>query len=91
MVFFDLFFILFLTEVVFHQRPFAGILFLCNSAASRWNSWYKMIQVHHHQLNVGIWSPKTLPQTHDLQEEWGRDTIPLEDEELSFALGKDRL
>jgi hypothetical protein len=23
------------------------------------------------------------------QEDWGRDTIPLEDEELSFALGKD--
>ncbi len=44
----------FLTEVVFYQRPFAGI-FLCNSAASRWNSGCKKIQVpQHHQLKVEI-------------------------------------
>lgn len=32
---------------------------------------------------------KDLSQEFFSSEEWGRDTIPLEDEELSFALGKD--
>lgn len=32
---------------------------------------------------------KELSQEFFSQEDWGRDTIPLEDEELSFALGKD--